>query len=86
MSTSANVIEYDILKDGKVVGHFRKNIMCKFPLYSELLKYEPPIDYEIMTYGYDEQEEYWEDEIENLDAFLRRMTLFDKEIRNYYNK
>lgn len=84
MSTSTNIVEYDILKNGKVVGHFRKNIMCKFPLYSELLKYLPLQDHEIMPYGYDEEEELWENDIENLDTFLKRMILFDKKIREYY--
>jgi len=51
MSTSANVIEYLIEKNGKEVGNFRKNIMCKFPEYSDLLKYQPLSDYDITPHG-----------------------------------
>jgi len=41
MTTSANVIEYTIYKDGKEVGNFRKHMMCRLPDYSDLLKYQP---------------------------------------------
>lgn len=85
MSTSANVIEYDILKDGKVVGYFRKHLLTKYPLYSDLLKYQPLADHEIYAHGYDEEEEDWEDEPENLDTFMKRAKPFDKKIKEYYN-
>ena len=73
MSTSANVIEYTILRNGEEVGHFRKNVLTKFPLYSDLLKYQPLNEHQILTWGYDEEEEYWEDGYENLEKFLKRI-------------
>lgn len=60
--TSANVIEYRIEKTGKNVGYFHKNILCKLPDYSDLLKYQPLNEHRITPFGYDEDEEYWEDE------------------------
>lgn len=84
MATSANVIMYSIFKDSKEVGTFRKNIMTKYPLYSDLLKYQPLNEHEILAWGYDEEEEYWEDDdgIENLENFLKRVR--EKELVEYF--
>lgn len=83
--TSANVIEYSIFKNGDEVGQFRKHLLTKYPLYSDLLKYQPLSDYEILAWGYDEDEEYWEgDEYENLEKFLRRIRLYEKELIEYF--
>jgi len=68
--TSANVIEYTIEKDNKRVGHYRQNIMCK-SRYHELLKYEPLKEHTIIPYGYDEEDDYWEDDTVNLYDFLK---------------
>lgn len=84
ITTSANSIEYDIMKDGEVVGHFRKNILCKFPEYSDLLKYLPLEDHTILPWGYDEEEDEWYDEEENLRDFLYGMRAFDKKIKDYF--
>lgn len=73
MTTSANTIEYSIYKDNKNVGHFSVNVMCRFPDYAELLKYQPLSEYTIKAWGYDEEEDQWEDEPQNLEDFLRRM-------------
>ena len=86
MSTSANVIEYRITKNGETVGHFRKHLMCKLPDYSDLLKYEPLIDHEIIPNGYDEEEEYWEDDPQNLENFLRGIARHNKILYDYFNK
>jgi hypothetical protein len=67
MSTSANVIT--ILRNGEEDSHFRKKVLTKFPLYSDLLKYQ----HEIVAWGYDEEEELWEDKSENLEKFLKRI-------------
>jgi hypothetical protein len=69
--TSANVIEYRIEKNGEEIGNFRKHLMCRLPDYSDLLKYKPTSDYTITPYGYDEEEDYWEEETENLKDFLQ---------------
>lgn len=83
--TSANVIEYSIFKNGDEVGQFRKHLLTKYPLYSELLTYQPLSDYEILAWGYDEDEEYWEDDkYENLEKFLRRIRLYEKELIEYF--
>lgn len=70
--TSANVIEYSIMdKNGKPVGHHRQNIMCKWDT-TKLEQFLPASDYIIQAYGYDEEEEYWEDEPVKLDKFLAK--------------
>jgi hypothetical protein len=70
--TSANVVEYRILKDGKEVGHHRQNIMCR-RCNDKLLEFTPPKDFTIQAYGYDEEEDYWEDENQyNLEEWLNK--------------
>lgn len=81
--TSANVIEYRIEKDNKIVGNYRQNIMCKSH-YEKLLKYQPLKDHSITPYGYDEEEDYWEGEKSNLYDYLKGMIRFNKEIREYF--
>jgi len=85
MTTSANVIEYRIEKNGEIVGNFRKNLLCKFPDYSDLLKYQPLIDHTITPYGYDEEDEYWEDDTVNLENFLRSIARHNKILYDYFN-
>ena len=76
--TSANVVEYRILLSGNVVGHHRKHAYCKSH-FEDLLKFIPASDYEIQAYGYDEEDEYWEDnEIENLETFLKRVKVLKR--------
>ena len=82
--TSANVIEYTIYKDKKPVGRFRKHLLCRFPDYAELLKYQPLSEYEIQAWGYDEEEDEWSDEPENLEEFLKTMT-YQKWLKAYFN-
>ena len=74
MSTSANVIEYDIRHriTGESVAHHRQNIMCKPFDKSHLTKLEPASDYLVYPYGYDEEEELWEDEPIELTDFLKQ--------------
>jgi len=86
MSTSANVVEYDIEKNDETVGHFRKHVMCKLPDYADLLKFQPLTEHTITANGYDEEEEYWEDEPKNLDVFLRGMITYNKKIKEYYER
>ena len=83
MSTSANVVEYRIEKDGKQVGNYRQNVMCK-GRYEELLKYEPLEQHIITPYGYDEDEEYWESDPQNLKTYLEKMIRSNKVIREYF--
>lgn len=52
MTTSANVIEYNIYdKDGKSVGYHRQNVMC-MRCNDGLEKFTPASDFEIESYGY----------------------------------
>jgi hypothetical protein len=83
--TSANVVEYTISKEYKAVGYFRKNIMCLNPPYSELLKYQPLNEHMITAYGYDEEDDYWEEEPENLEKFMIRCKYFDVNVRRYFS-
>jgi hypothetical protein len=85
MSTSANVIEYNIVKNAKSVGHFRKHILCSQPDYADLLSYQPLDAHYIRAYGYDEDEEYWEDEPENLKDFMIRIAKNgNQKVREYF--
>ena len=86
MTTSANVIEYTIYKDGEEVGNFRKHMMCRLPDYSDLLKYQPLEEHTILPWGYDEEEDQWEDEEMNLNEFLFAMINYNKKIRDYYEE
>ncbi len=83
--TSANVIEYRIEKDDKEVGHHRENVMCHSH-YEELLKFLPLKDHAITPYGYDEEEEYWEGETQNLEVYLRGLIATNKIIREHFIK
>ena len=90
MATSANVIEYSIYKINntknptKPVGFFSKNVLCKYPDFAELLKYQPLNEYVIESWGYDEDEEEWYDEPVNLEDFLKEMKS-NKWIKSYFN-
>ena len=83
--TSANVIEYTISKDGEQVGHYRQNLMCKSN-YEELLRFQPLSECTIQPYGYDEEDDFWEDDEENLENYLRKMIPMNKAIKEYFSK
>ncbi len=70
--TSANVTEYAItLKStGEQVGSHRQHAYCKTNWGDLLIKYSPLEDYNIQAYGYDEEDELWEDEEQDLRDFL----------------
>lgn len=85
MSTSANLVEYHICKNNEHVGHYRQNMMCKSN-YSSLLKYQPLNEHTIMAYGYDEEEEYWESKEQNLETFMKKKAIFEKEIKEYFQE
>jgi hypothetical protein len=85
MTTSANVIEYTIYKGKEQVGRFSKHLLCKYPDYAELLKYQPLNEYTIQAWGYDEEEDEWEENPENLEKFLKGMILYNKWLRDYFN-
>jgi hypothetical protein len=78
--TSANVIEYRILKGDTVVGHHRINLMCNF-FFEKLLVFLPLSEHTIVPYGYDEEEEYWEDEPQNLEKFLQENATQNKKLK-----
>jgi len=83
--TSANVIEFRILKLGKEIGHHRENILTKNH-YDNLLKFQPLSEHTITPYGYDEDEEYWEDKSENLNSFLKKKIRINSVIKEYFEK
>ena len=84
MTTSANVIEYRIEKDGEIVGYHRQNVLCK-NRDEELLKFQPLSEHIITPFGYDEEEDYWEGEPRNLLDYMEKRKLFSKEIRDYFD-
>ncbi len=60
--TSANSVEYTIYdKNGKEVGHHRQNIMCS-KCNDGLEKFKPANEFSIKAWGYDEEEDLWENE------------------------
>ena len=70
MTTSANVIEYSIFKGEEEVGRHSQNIMCS-TCNDGLEKFQPYEDFTIQAWGYDEEEEMWEnDKRENLKDWL----------------
>lgn len=71
--TSANVTKYNIYKNGRKVGQHYQSHLCKTH-WEDLEKFSPPEDFEIMAYGYDEEEEYWEDKKINLKKFLNKIS------------
>lgn len=73
MSTSANVVEFRIVNKttDKQVGHVRQHLLCKSN-WSDLQKYTPVEDHTIQAYGYDEEDEDWEGEVEPLKDFLKK--------------
>lgn len=83
--TSSNVIEYRIEKNGEQIGQHRENLLCKSH-FEKLLQYEPLKDHIITSYGYDEEEEYWEGPSENLEIFLKKMIPVNQNIREYFSK
>lgn len=85
MTTSANSIEYTIFKNQKAVGRFRVNIMCRYPDYAELLKYQPLAEHYIQPWGYDEEEDEWEDDEVNLEDFLKSMIYHNKWLKAYFS-
>ena len=85
MTTSANSIEYTISRNGKSVGRFSRNIMCSKPDPSELLKYQPLSGHSIQAWGYDEEEDDWYDDPENLESYLKKMIPFNKKIKSYFS-
>ena len=72
MTTSANVIEYNIYdKDGKSVVYHRQNVMC-MRCNDGLEKFTPASDFEIESYGYDEEEDLWQGDRQNLETWLSK--------------
>lgn len=69
--TSANVTEYYIRRNGKIVGNHYQSHLCKTK-WEQLLKFEPLAEHTIQPYGYDEEEEYWECEEVNLEDYLKK--------------
>lgn len=70
--TSANVINYIIRdKEDNQVGTHRQNIMCH-TCNDGLEKFTPASDFTIQAWGYDEEDEKWENEPENLETWLSK--------------
>lgn len=70
--TSANTILYNIYnKQGEPVGSHSQNIMCKI-CNDVLEKFIPAKDFEIESYGYDEDEEMWKGDRVNLADWLEK--------------
>lgn len=72
MATSANVVKYRILKDGKEVGEHRQHILCKTN-WDSLCAFVPLDKYTIIEYGLDENEASWQNDEVPLNKFLFRI-------------
>lgn len=76
--TSANTIEYTIFnKEGKEVGRHRQNLMC-MRNNDGLDKFIPASDFTIKSWGYDEDDEYWEEDEELEEETLEQWLLKNK--------
>ena len=84
MSTSANVVEYEIKHKDAVVGNYRVHSYVGFKSLETLLEYIPLQEHTIKAYGYDEEDEYWEGRVESLEKFLRRNASYSKEVTNFF--
>ena len=73
--------KYTIKRNNETVGYYRQNILCK-SRYHELLKYQPLSDHTITAWGYDEEDELWENEPKNLKNFLEKIR--EKKIIEYF--
>lgn len=70
--TSANVVRYNIYDDtGKLYTTHRQNIMCKIDTRN-LLEIKNPETYTIKAWGYDEEEEIWENKPVKLNSWLKK--------------
>jgi hypothetical protein len=70
--TSANTIEYTIFdKNNKEVGRHSQNIMCS-TCNDGLEKFQPYEDFTIQPWGYDEEEELWENPPVNLKDWISK--------------
>jgi hypothetical protein len=70
--TSANTIEYTIFdKNNKEVGRHSQNIMCS-TCNDGLEKFQPYEDFTIQPWGYDEEEELWENLPVNLKDWISK--------------
>ena len=69
--TSANVTSYIIYNKGtdNEAGKHSEHAYCK-PRWNNLLRFDPPENYEIYTWWLDEEEEYYDHPRENLKDFL----------------
>jgi hypothetical protein len=70
--TSANTINYNIYnKDGELVGSHSQNIMCS-TCNDGLEKFQPAKDFTIESWGYDEEENEWIGDEQNLEIWLQK--------------
>ena len=70
MSTSANVMDYIIRRNGKEVGRYSQNLWCHYA-HHQLLKYEPREEFTIQPLYYDEDEVLHEHKEVPLKEFLQ---------------
>ena len=69
--TSANTVHYTISdKRGVVAGEITWNFYCK-TRWHEFTKFSPPEEFTVQAWGYDEEDDLWEDEPMNLAEFLK---------------
>lgn len=71
MSTSANRINYEILKAGELVGSHSQHIMTG-TCHDGLEKFIPYKDHTILPWGYDEEGEEWTGEEMNLLEWMKK--------------
>lgn len=83
--TSANVIEYRIenLK-GEQVGFYRQHLLCE-TRWEDLLKFKPLKEHNIVPFGYNEEDEYWEDNLQNLKEFLDKISKHNNKLKELLN-
>lgn len=70
MSTSANVTEYTIRRNNKIVGNHSQHHLCKYS-HHELLAFTPPSDFTIQASWTDEDEVEYDCDEMPLNDFLQ---------------
>lgn len=89
--TSANVfyLSFRNIHTGEILHNHRQNVLCSEKYdWDEILSL-PIDDIEILTWGYDEEDEYWdtsEEELPTMKSWLEKVRLTNKELREKLNE
>jgi len=89
--TSTNVfyLSFRNINTGEILHEHRQKVMCHERYDWDKILSLPIDDVEILTWGYDEEDEYWDNADEKLPMmsnWLDRIKLTNKELREKFNE